>query len=53
MPQDTRIALLLLGELVAALRANDPDAFKRWLCGGIKDLGHFLVNLFSMTLKVI
>lgn len=39
MPQDTRIALFLLGELVAALRANDPDLFRRWLCGGIQDLG--------------
>ncbi len=38
MPQDTRIALFLMGELVAALRANDPDTFKRWLCGGIQDL---------------
>ena len=39
MQQDTRIALLLMGELVAALRANDPDLFKRWLCGGVQDLG--------------
>ena len=39
MPRDTRIALFLLGELVAALRANDPDLFKRWLYGGIQDLG--------------
>ena len=39
MPQDTRIALFLMGELIAALRANDPDTFKRWLCGGIQDLG--------------
>ena len=39
MPQDTRIALFLMGELVAALRANDPDPFKRWLYGGIEDLG--------------
>ena len=39
MPQDTPIALFLMGELVAALRANDPDAFKHWLCGGIQDLG--------------
>ena len=23
----------------AALRANDPDTFKRWLYGGIQDLG--------------
>ena len=27
MTQDTSIALFLMGELVAALRANDPDAF--------------------------
>ena len=39
MTQDTRIALFLMGELVAALRANDPDLFKRWLYGGIQDLG--------------
>ena len=39
MTEETRMALLLMGELVAALRANDPDLFKRWLCGGIEDLG--------------
>ena len=39
MPQETRIALFLLTELVAALQANDPDLFKRWLYGGIEDLG--------------
>ena len=39
MLQDTRITLFLLAELVAALRANDPDTFKRWLYGGIQDLG--------------
>ncbi|MCB4423618.1 hypothetical protein FZZ91_12365 [Synechococcus sp. HB1133] len=39
MTRDTRIALSLLGEIVAALRANDPDLFKRWLYGGIEDLG--------------
>ena len=39
MLQDTRIALFLLAELVAALQANDPDLFKRWLYGGIQDLG--------------
>ena len=38
MLQDTRITLFLLAELVAALRANDPDLFKRWLYGGIEDL---------------
>ena len=39
MNLETRIALFLLNELVSALRANDPDAFKRWLCGGVEDLG--------------
>ena len=44
MPQDTRIALFLMGELVAALRANDPDLFKRWLLGGVQDLGERAVT---------
>ena len=39
MTRDTRIALFLMGELVAALRADDPDLFKRWLSGGVQDLG--------------
>ena len=39
MTKDTRIALFLMGELVAALRANTPDLFKRWLLGGVQDLG--------------
>ena len=39
MPQDARIALCLMGKLVAALRANDPDAFKCWLFGGVQGLG--------------
>ena len=39
MTHDTSIALFLMGELVAVLRANDPDLFKRWLSGGIEDLG--------------
>ncbi len=43
MTRDTRIALFLMGELVAALRANDPDTFTRWLCGGIQDLGEAAV----------
>ena len=34
MTQETRISLLLLGQLITALRANDPDTFKRWLSGG-------------------
>ena len=39
MTRDIRIALFLMGELIAALRANAPDLFKRWLHGGIEDLG--------------
>ena len=39
MPQDTCIALFLMGELVAALRANDPDAIRGLLSGGVLDLG--------------
>ena len=39
MLQDTRITLFRLAELVSTLRANDPDLFKRWLYGGIQDLG--------------
>ena len=38
MTRDTCIALFLMGELVAALRANDLDLFKRWLSGGVQDL---------------
>ena len=33
-----------MGELVAALRANDPDAFKCWLSGGVQDLGEQVVE---------
>ncbi|AII43954.1 hypothetical protein KR100_11360 [Synechococcus sp. KORDI-100] len=29
----------MLNELLSALRANDPDSFKRWLRGGVQDLG--------------
>ena len=39
MPQDTRIALFLMGELVAALRANEPDAFRNLLFEGMQELG--------------
>ena len=42
--QVTRIALFLLGELVAALRSNSPDAFKCWLSGGVQELGEPLVE---------
>ena len=39
MTSGTRIALFLMGELVAALRANDPDAFRSLLTEGIQRLG--------------
>ena len=39
MLQDTRIALFLLEQLIEALQSNDSDTFKRWLYGGIQDLG--------------
>ena len=48
MTRDTRIALFLMGELVVALRANDPDLFKRWLYGGIQDLGEPAVTEFLL-----
>ena len=38
MTKDTQMHLLLLSQLVFALRANNPEAFKRWLAGGIQDL---------------
>ena len=44
MTLDTRIGLLLLRELVSSLRANDPDTFKRWLSGGVQDLGEQAVT---------
>ena len=39
MTHDTRIALFLMGELVAALRANDPNAFRGLLAEGVQELG--------------
>ena len=39
MTRDTRFALFLMGELVAALRANDSDAFRGLLSEGIQELG--------------
>ena len=57
MTRDTRIALFLMGEIVAALRANDSDLFKRWLYGGIEDLGEpavseMLLDWLSLFLTV-
>ena len=53
MPQDTRIALFLLAELVAALQANAPVMFKRWLYGGIQDLGEAELVWFFWTGPII
>ena len=39
MSNYTRLALFLMGELVAALSANDPDAFKQWLSEAVYELG--------------
>ena len=44
MTRDIRIALFLMVERVAALRANDPDAFKCWLSSGVHDLGQPMVE---------
>ena len=33
-----------MGELIAALRTNDPDAFKCWLSCGVQDLGEAVVE---------
>ncbi|AII49933.1 hypothetical protein KR52_12410 [Synechococcus sp. KORDI-52] len=57
MPTDTRFALFLLVELATALRANDPDAFRCWLSGGVKDLGEplvekLLLDWFNLLLTV-
>ena len=38
MTRDTRIPLILMGELVVALHANAPDAFKCWPYGGLLGL---------------
>ena len=48
MTQDTRIALFLMGELVAALRANGSDLFKRWLCGCMEDFGEAAVTSINL-----
>ena len=39
MTHDTRIVLFLMGELVAALRANDSDASRGLLSEGMQELG--------------
>ena len=44
MPPGIRIFLFLLGQLVAALRANVPEAFRRWLSGRVQNLGERAVE---------
>ena len=39
MTRDTRLALFLMGELVAALRTNDSDTFRGLLSEGMQELG--------------
>tara|TARA_B100001057_G_C22055818_1_gene646355 strand:+ start:203 stop:376 length:174 start_codon:yes stop_codon:yes gene_type:complete len=39
MTHDTQMHLLLLSELVIALRDNDAETFNRWVACGIHDLG--------------
>ena len=56
MTHDTKMNLLLLSELVFALRANDPETFKRWLAGGIQDLGkpaieELMIELLNLFLS--
>ena len=45
MSFETQMHLLLLSELVSALRANDSDTFRRWLSGGLQDLGSTAVEV--------
>ena len=39
MTPNTQMTLVLLQELLMALRANDADGFKSWLALGIEELG--------------
>lgn len=44
MTFDTQMHLLLLSELVFALRDSDAETFKRWVSGGIHVLGKTVVE---------
>ena len=44
----TRMHLLLLSELVSAFRANDSETSRRWISGGIQDLGEPAVEQLMM-----
>ena len=46
--RNTRIALYPMGELVAASRTHEPDLLKRWLCGGVQDLGEPVLEEFLL-----
>ena len=39
MPLDSQRTLVLIQELLMALRANDADGYKSWLALGIEELG--------------
>ena len=52
MTHDTRIALFLMGELVAALCCNDPDAFRQWLSGGVQDHGELMDVELMVDFKI-
>ena len=50
MIHHTRIALLLPGKLAAALRANDPDAFRGMLSEDMQELG--VTDVEELLLKL-
>ena len=39
MTNNTQIHLLFLLEVVFALRGHDPETSRRWVAGGIEELG--------------
>ena len=53
MTSESLIALLPMGELVAALRANGPDLLKGWLPGGVQDLKEPMVRYARQSHLVI
>ena len=48
--RQTRIALLLPGKLAAALRANDPDAFRGMLSEDMQEFG--VTDVEELLLKL-
>ena len=48
--RQTRIALLLTGKLAAALRANDPDAFRGMMSEDMQELG--VTDVEELLLKL-